>query len=298
MWLELQIFGFRALWSPYFFTFCVLLGVIYYLATGPYRHKFGGTEKPTVKQHVLMYTALFLLYVAKGSPIDLLSHIMFSAHMIQMVVFLLIFPILVIKGLPLWVWERVLRNNILGPIIRLLTKPIISLLLFNGLFSIYHIPVVFDFSKSAPVWHFVIHSILLIAAFIVFIPLLLPFKEINTMTPLLKVGYIFANGVLITPACVLIIFTKTPAYEAYLAGGAWLQSLAICVPGDVLDGIELALSGPEMFSPLSTINDQQFGGVIMKTLQEVVYLSLMIRVFFGWFREKSRDVDPVSVEVN
>lgn len=296
MWLELQIFGFRALWSPYFFLFCVVLGVAYYLITGPYRHKFGGTDKPTIKQHILVYTGLFLLYLVKGAPIDLLSHIMLTAHMTQMAIFLLLFPILIIKGVPLWIWEKLLNNRILGPIIKLLTKPLISLLLFNGLFSVYHIPVVFDFSKSAPIWHFVIHTVLLIAAFIVFMPLLLPFKEINTMTPLMKIGYIFANGVLITPACVLIIFSDVPVYSAYLEDGAWLQALAICVPNDVLSGISVTLSGPEMFSPLSTLIDQQLGGIIMKVLQEIIYMTLLIRVFFGWFTRKSMEVDPITVD--
>lgn len=295
MWLELQIFGFRALWSPYFFLFCVAIGVVYYLVTGPYRHKFGGSgeDKPTTKQHIAMYTALLLLYVVKGSPVDLLSHIMLTAHMTQMAIYLLLFPILTIIGIPLWIWRKVIDNRVLGPVIKLLTKPIISLLLFNGMFSVYHIPVVFDFSKSAPVWHFIIHILLLIAAFIVFMPVLLPFKEINRMSPLMKIGYIFANGVLITPACALIIFANVPVYSAYLEDGAWIQALAICVPSDVLSGISTSLSGPEMFSPLSTLIDQQLGGIIMKVLQEIIYMVLLIRVFFRWFNTKSREIDPI-----
>jgi len=300
MWLELQIFGLRALWSPYFLTLIVILGIIYYLITGPYRHKFGGAEQntPTVKQHAFIYLGLFLLYIVKGSPIDLLSHIMLTAHMVQMAIFLLLFPILIIKGIPVWIWEKVVYHRVLKPVILLLTKPLVSLLLFNGLFSIYHIPVIFDFSKSAPVWHFVIHGILLLAAFNVFLPLLLPFKEINTMTPLLKIAYIFANGVLITPACVLIIFASDPIYAAYSQDGAWIQSLALCVPGDILSGISVSLSGPEMFSPLSTVIDQQLGGIIMKTLQEIVYIGLMVKIFFSWSNARSREIDPLPAEPN
>ena len=298
MWLELQIFGFRALWSPYFFMFCVVLGILFYLITGPYRHKFGGGDKPTVKQHLFIYIGLFLLYLVKGSPVDLLSHIMLTAHMTQMAVYLLVFPILIIKGIPLWIWEKVVYAPIIKPIIKVLTKPLISLLLFNGLFSLYHIPAVFDFSKSAPIWHFIIHSILLLSAFIVFMPLLLPFKEINTMTPLMKIGYIFANGVLITPACVLIIFANEPLYAAYMEGGAWLDALALCVPNDILSGISIPLSGPEVFSPLSTVLDQQLGGIIMKVLQEITYLTLLGRIFFNWFNSKSREIDPITVETN
>ena len=44
MWLEIQIFGFRALWSPYFLIFVIILGLAYYLITGPYRNKLGGKD--------------------------------------------------------------------------------------------------------------------------------------------------------------------------------------------------------------------------------------------------------------
>lgn len=296
MFMELLIFGFRALWSPYFLTFCILLGVAYYLVTGPYRHKFGGEneEVPTVSQHVLIYVGLLLLYIVKGSPVDLLSHIMLTAHMTQMAIFLLLFPILIIKGIPLWIWRKIVYAPILKPIILFFTKPLISLLLFNGLFSVYHIPVIFDFSKSAPIWHFLIHGILLLAAFNVFLPLLLPFEEINTMSPMVKIGYIFANGVLITPACALIIFSSEPLYSAYSESGAWLQALALCVPGDVLSGITIPLSGPEVFSPLSTVLDQQLGGIIMKVLQEIIYIVLLTTTFFRWFNSKTREIDPIS----
>src|SRR5690625_3582712 len=97
MWLDLQIFGFRALWSPYFLTYILAIAFVYILITGPYRHKFGNHEKPTAKQQTYFYTGLLLLYIVKGSPLDLLSHIMLSAHMAQLAIYFLVFPIFIIK---------------------------------------------------------------------------------------------------------------------------------------------------------------------------------------------------------
>ncbi|RFA37604.1 cytochrome c oxidase assembly factor CtaG [Virgibacillus dokdonensis] len=297
MWLELQIFGFRALWSPYFLLYILALGLLYFLVTGPFRHKFGGDEKPTLSQQVMFYTALMILYVVKGGPIDLLSHIMLTAHMIQMALYYLIFPILVIKSIPVWIWKKIINMPVIKPIIRLLTKPIISLLLFNGLFSLYHIPAIFDFAKSSQIAHTSISSIILVAAFIVWWPLLTPIKEMDKMKPLLKIFYIFANGVLITPACVLIIFADEPLFSAYSQSGAWLQALALCVPGDVLDGLAVQISGPEMFSPMSTLEDQQLGGIIMKIMQEITYGFILARIFFKWFTDESLKVDPMPADV-
>ncbi|MFD1038750.1 cytochrome c oxidase assembly factor CtaG [Virgibacillus byunsanensis] len=293
MWLELQIFGFRALWSPYFFLFVLGLALAYFLITGPFRHKFGGEERPSVKQQIMFYIGLLLLYIVKGGPIDLLSHIMLTTHMIQMALYYLVFPILMLKGIPVWIWEKILYKPVIKPVIKLLTMPIISLLLFNTLFSMYHLPAIFDYAKSSQVVHTSISLIILFAAFIVWLPILSPLKEFDRMKPILKLGYIFANGVLITPACVLIIFADVPLFATYTQDGAWMQALSLCVPGDVLQGLTYAISGPEMFSPMSTLEDQQLGGIIMKIMQEITYGIILARIFFGWFNKESLKVDPL-----
>ncbi|MFA1818689.1 cytochrome c oxidase assembly factor CtaG [Virgibacillus oceani] len=296
MWLELQVFGFRALWSPYFLLFVAGLALLYFLVTGPLRHKFGGDDKPTIKQQILVYTALVLLYIVKGSPIDLLSHIMLSFHMAQMAIFYLLFPILVIKGIPVWIWEKVVYTPVIKPVLRVLTKPVVSILLFNSLFSLYHIPAIHDFTKTSQLVHTSVSLTILVAAFIVWWPVLSPIKEMDTMKPLVKILYIFANGVLITPACALIIFSNTPLYATYSSEGAWMQAMALCVPGNVLDGIAPAISGPQMFSPMSTLEDQQLGGIIMKIMQEITYGVILAIVFFKWFNKDSLKVDPIPAE--
>jgi len=295
MWLNLQIFGARALWSPYFLTFVIILGIAYYLIAVRYRTKFGDFSKPTGKQFAFFYGGLFILYAVKGSPIDLLSHIMLSYHMIQLAFFLLVFPIFMIKGIPEWIWRKFVNISFVKPIVKFFTKPLISLLLFNGLFSIYHLPVVFDFAKSSQVAHTSFSLILLFAAFFVWWPLLTPLKELDTIQPLIKMAYIAGNGVMITPACVLIIFASTPLFAAYSQDGAWIQAMSLCVPTDVLSDISGMISGPEMFSPLSTMEDQQLGGILMKTVQEITYGILLGRVFFTWFTKASLKVDPMPV---
>lgn len=292
MWLNLQIFGGRALWSPYFLTYIILIGVAYYLITGPYREKFGGDKLPTRKQMIFFYSGLVILYIVKGSPVDLLSHIMLTFHMGQLAFYLLVFPIFMIKGIPEWLWRKVLNFKFMKPIVKLVTLPLISLLLFNALFSFYHIPAIFDMSKSSPVLHTSFSIILLIAAFIMWWPLITPLEEYNKIQPLVKIAYILGNAVMITPACVLIIFASTPLFAAYSQDGAWIQAMALCVPSDVLSGISNTITGPEMFSPMSTMEDQQLGGIVMKTIQEITYGIILGKIFFSWFTKASLQVDP------
>ncbi|ENH98355.1 cytochrome c oxidase assembly protein CtaG [Gracilibacillus halophilus YIM-C55.5] len=292
MLTDLEIFGFRALWSPYYMVFIMMLGIVYYFLF--IRRK--SDKKANQAQITAFYTGLLLLYIIKGSPIDLMSHIMFTAHMIQLGLYYMIFPILIIKGIPKWAWEAIFFQPLLKPMLHLLTKPLIAIILFNGVFSVYHIPVVFDFVKEDEIIHAAMSVCILVTAFFMWWPIFTPIKSMDTMSPLLKIGYMAANGLLITPACALLIFSNISVYDTYSASGSWLQALALCVPTNVLS--DISLNGPEMFSPMSIVEDQQLGGIVMKIGQEIVYGSVIASIFFPWFREGADKVDPLPSEQN
>src|SRR5699024_1283589 len=124
MWLDIQIFGFRALWSPYFFTFLLLITLTYFLVTGPLRHKFGGEDKPTRNQQLFFYSAILLTYLVKGSPVDLMSHIMMSFHMAQTAVLYFVVPIFIIRGLPIWMLEKFTNIPIVKLLMKFFTQPL------------------------------------------------------------------------------------------------------------------------------------------------------------------------------
>lgn len=293
MWLDIQIFGFRALWSPYFITFVVILGIIYFLLTGPLRHIFGDVEKPTVREQAFFYSGLFLLYIVKGSPVDLLSHIMMSAHMAQMAILYMALPIFLIRGLPVWVWEKFVNLPLIKPVFNFLRMPLLALMIFNASFAIYHVPAIFDFSKTSQFIHIAVIIYLFTTAFIMWWPIVTPIKSHNQLVPLIKMGYLIGSIVIITIPCALMIFSSSPLFAAYSSEGSWLQAMSLCVPADVLNGLAPSLSGADMFSPLSGLEDQQLGGIIMMFLQQVIYGFVFAWVFFGWFNKKSLETDPM-----
>ena len=96
--MPFSIFGFRALWSPYFFVALVLLVVLYFLLTKKWRHWFDGTEPVTKREIKYFLASMVLLYIVKGSPLDLIGHILFSVHMTQMALLLLgVAPLMIIR---------------------------------------------------------------------------------------------------------------------------------------------------------------------------------------------------------
>lgn len=293
MFYQLDQFGFRALWSPYLFIFIVLvIGGFFYLAIKK-RHLFEGNEPLTKKQAILFITTAFLVYVLKGSPMDLLSHLMFTFHMIQMAFLFLLVPQLLIASIPVWMWKKLLTLPVIKQAFRFFTKPIIALVLFNGLFSFYHIPFIFDLVKTNFWYHSIYTIILFIFALFMWWPLLNKVEKAK-LHGLWKVGYLFANSVLITPACALIIFNNQPLYETYTSLQSWINSLTLCVPPSVM--ADLQLSGPEMFSFMPPIYDQQTGGVLMKVLQEFIYGGILYRILREWYQKEKDEPMPVQFQ--
>ncbi|MGM7720238.1 cytochrome c oxidase assembly factor CtaG [uncultured Metabacillus sp.] len=291
--MSFGIFGFRALWSPYFLVVMILITLLYFLIIGPWRSKFSESTPVSTKQKLLFISSIVALYISKGSPVDLLGHIMFSAHMTQMAILYLVVPPLLILGIPVWLWKAIIYRPVIKPLMKVFTNPIIALILFNGVFSLYHVPLVFDFVKTDPVYHAAITTIIFFAALFMWFPLLNTLPEWKSLTGIKKVGYIFADGVLLTPACALIIFATDPMYATYSEPQAWINALALCVPADMLSGLNL--TGPEMFNTLPLLEDQQLGGVLMKIIQEIVYGTILAYIFFQWAR-KERQKDEIDMK--
>src|SRR5699024_587923 len=115
----------------------------------------------------------------------------------------------------------------------------------------------------------------------------------NKLNPLLKIIFLIGSTVIILIACVLLIFSSTPMYMIYVSKGHMIQSLSICVTSDVLDVLAPSLSGEEIFSPLSGIEDQQLGGIIMMIVQQIIYGFVIAWIFFTWFSKKNLENDPL-----
>lgn len=291
--MSIAIFGFQALWSPYYLTILVMVTSGYFWLLASYRQK-NTAYVVTKRQAVYFFIAMFLLYVVKGSPVDLLSHIMFSAHMIQMALLYFVIAPLCMLAIPTWLWSEMLAcQGMRSVLVSLLSKPLLALVVFNSLFSLYHIPLVFDFIKTNMWLHAGYTSLLFIAAIWMWLPLIQPLSQQGMLSGVKKVAYIFGSGMLLTPACALIIFANEPMYSTFTNPDSWAHALRLCVPTSTLSSLNL--SGPEMFSGLPALEDQQLGGVLMKITQEIVLGYVLGVVFFAWFKQENA-IDPMPTE--
>ena len=289
--MPISIFGFQAMWSPYMIGTLVFLIIVYFIITIKWREEFFKESEPLKKKEAIYFIlAIIVFYIIKGSPIDLMSLILFSIHMTQMAFYLLLLPILVIKGIPWWMWKVVVEFPGVNKIFRALTHPVVSVLGFALTFSVYHIPIVFDFIKIDETLHGLASCALFVSSLLMYFPLINEGPGQPTLKGLQKMAYIIASAVVITPACALIIFAPNAVYQTYTDGEAWLASMALCVPDNTLASITTTqpLSGPELFTSLKPRFDQQLGGVLMKIIQEIILGTLLYFVFRRWWKEEHR----------
>lgn len=290
--MPLSIFGFQALWSPYFFGLIVFLTVLYFLITVTWRREFKNSEPLKRSEAIYFILAMVTLYIIKGSPIDLLGHILFTMHMVQMAFLLLLVPIFLIKGIPAWLWNALLSIKPIHLIVKVFTKPIVAIFLFIGMFSVYHLPSIFDTIKLNMVYHGIYTVLLFISAIFMYWPLLNNVEGQHKMKNITKLAYIAGNAVLITPACALIIFANHPMYATFYDSASWLKAMELCVPIDTL--ASLNLSGPELFSTMTPVSDQQVGGVLMKIIQEIIFGVILYKVFMKWWQNERKNEKEIT----
>ena len=287
--LGLEYFSFADLWSPLFLAAMLLLTAGYFLMIGPLAAGFANFAPVPFRLRALFVLGMIALYLAQGGPISLLGHMMFSFHMVSMALSYLVAVPLIMLGIPDWVWRAALRKN---PFRRLsfLAHPIVAALLFNGLFSLYHIPVIHDYVMLHFSIHRMYYAVLFITSALMWWTLINPLPEYRMASGLNKIGYIFLNMVLLTPACGLIIFANQPLYATYSDPDTWARAMGYCVSGDPAALLK-TFGGPTFFGWMSPKVDQQVGGIAMKFIQEFIFASMLAYVFYHWYKKENGQED-------
>ncbi|MNO79983.1 Cytochrome c oxidase caa3 assembly factor [compost metagenome] len=290
--LGLEYFEFTQVWSPVALSLTLLAIAGYFVLIGPVGEGYGKGEKVAPGRRALFVIGMLLLYLAQAGPVELLGHIMFSFHMISMALSYLIAPPLLMLGMPRWVWNRLAAWLKHTPIryLRFMLHPIVAAVVFNGLFSFYHIPVIHDYVMLHFGVHRLYYTVLFLTAGLMWWTLVAPLPKEGEAQGLKKMGFIFLNMVLLTPACGLIIFAGEPLYATYSDPTVWAKAMGYCVPGDSSNLLS-RFGGPEFFGYLEPKIDQQVGGILMKFFQEIIFASMLAYVFLQWYRQENREDD-------
>ena len=258
--------GFYTLWHPLLLVLLIVLGWLYI------RFAYIKEGRPSKLKLFLFISGLFFFYLAEGSPLKAFGHhYLFTAHMLTMSITYFIVPPLILKGLYPWMVAPIFKIPLLKKIFKFWTQPILAALTFNVLLSFYHIPLLFNWIMAHGWTMFVSNIILIFFSFmmwwLVFPPLL---EHIKVLTDFQKLGYVFVTSVVLTPACAMIMFSDHFLYHQ-------------------------TANATTVFEFLPPLQDQKSGGVIMKILQELVFVCVLASVVYRWAKNER---DPEQDDLN
>lgn len=245
-------------WDPIILLGIVLLCGVYLYGVGPLHRRSGGAIEIAPRQITLFLSGAFVIFVALASPLDEIGdRYLFSAHMVQHLLLTLIAPPLLLLGTPGWLVRPLLEWRVIAGVARWLAKPAPAFLLFNVIFTAYHVPALYDLSLQNNTFHIFVHLLLMATAVITWLPILSPTEALPRLPYPNQVLYLFFEAIPPTILGALITFSDTVLYPTYL-------------------------NAPRVFGG-SAIEDQQAAGLIMWVPGAAVYLFALTVVFFQWF---------------
>jgi putative membrane protein len=207
------------------------------------------------------------MWVASDYPIhDIAERYNFSIHMVQHLMFTMVVAPLLLLGTPAWLMRRILRPPALFRTVRALTRFIPALLVFNVVLVVTHWPLLVNESLNSGWVHFGVHAVLFLSSLIVWMPLVSPLPEIPRLIPVMQMVYLFAWSVVPTVPASFLTFGSSPLYKFYE-------------------------HVPHLFG-LSTLEDQQAAGLIMKIGAGLLLWLIIAVVFFRWASEEERANTP------
>lgn len=242
-------------WKPTVLIGWALFVGAYLYIVGPLRRRYGQPENRG--QVIAFLTGVLLLLLALQSPLDYLAgYYLFSAHMLQHMLLAYGAAPLLVMGTPGWFLRPIIRRGLLWPLARLLTQPVVALIVFNAVFTLYHVPPLYVASLTSEPLHALMHLVFLGTAALTFWPILSPLPDLPRLSPPLQMLYLAAQTVVSQPVGALVTLASEPLYGPYSAA-------------------------PRILG-LTALEDQQVGGLLMWIGGPLFFFGVLTIVFFRW----------------
>ena len=253
-------------WQPHPEVWVLILGLaglyVYALRTLGPRLVPAGQPVATAAQKRWFGLGIILLWIASDWPMhDVSEEYLYSVHMFQHMMLTFFIPPVMLKATPEWLARVVIGDGTAGRWFLKLARPIPAAVVFNAVQLLTHWSVVVNASVENGLLHYGLHTIVVITALAVWMPVVSPLPEYRISVP---------------AQCVhLFLISIVPTVPA-----AWL-ALAEGVLYDAYDR-------PARLWGISVTSDQQAAGLIMKLGGGLFLWSLIIVLFFRWVGTQDR----------
>jgi putative membrane protein len=161
-------------------------------------------------------------------------------------------------GMPDWLLRPALRVPGVLPVMRVLTRPIPALILFNVVFAVYHVPLYYNAVVSDHNLHIAAHLLFIVLAMITWWPILSPLPELPPLHYPLRMLYVFGQ-----------------TFSGFIVGSFITNSRTLLYP--------FYADAPRVWG-LSPMDDQKIGGLTMWVVGGTYLLLVFSAIFFAWAR--------------
>jgi putative membrane protein len=263
-----QVPGWEA--QPDVWLLIAALAAGYWIAIVRVGPQFVTPGRPLVSRLQVMCWTLGVLatWLASDWPVHVVAEQMnYSVHMLQHLLFAMVAAPLLLLGTPAWLARWVLRPpSRLFRTVRWLSRFLPALIVFNLVLVVTHWPALVNASLESPYLHFGVHAVLFLSSLIVWMPVLSPLPEIPRLAAPLRAVYLFLQSIVPTVPASFLTFGAYPLYKFY--------------------------EGKPHLWGLSTLEDQQVAGLIMKIGAGMLLWALIAVFFFRWAADEERRQRP------
>jgi putative membrane protein len=259
-------------WVPHPEVWVLVGGLVglYAYAAGVIGPKAVPAGEPAVtrSQRRWFVLGIVLLWLASDWPVhDIGEQRLYLVHMTQHLALTLVVPPVMLLATPQWLARLVLGRGRVDRWVHKLARPVPAALLFNGLVLLSHAQPVVNASSENGLFHYGMHTALVLSAVLLWIPVCGPLPELRIAMPA-QMLYLFITSIIPTVPGAWLTFAEGAVYRVY----------------DI----------PERLGGISVTSDQQAAGLIMK-LGGGTYLWVIIAgIFFTW-ASRHEDADRRGV---
>jgi len=267
-------------WScePLFLLCLVMLGWAYALAVGPLRDSLrtgtSGVERVVPNalgsirtqrgSQVRFFAGLLVAYLAVCPPWERLArYYLFSFEVSLEMALLYAAAGLIVAGIPGWLADWLLTRPVVGPVGRVMLRPLPCGLLFIVCVSGGYSPRVYEPALHSDVRMALLHLGYFFAGVLFWWPLASPSRIVPRMRHGPRLAYLFATEVALTGAFTYLLMAEHAMYPSY------------------------ALA-PRVIPGLSAEDDQMMGGVVLSAVSSLVMVSALGATFYGWAKDSEK----------
>ena len=245
------------------------LGALYLWRAGQARP--GGEDvPPTLGQRIAFFTGLLVIFVSLNGPLhDLSDYYLFSAHMVQHLLLTLVMPPLLLSATPGWMLRPALRRPAVRAVARRITTVTAAYLIFNVVLAAWHIPALYNTAIAYHPVHITQHLMFMVAAVLMWWPLLSPLPEQPRLAYPGQMLYCFLMVVPMSIVAIYITMADSVLYPLYA-------------------------TAPRLWG-IGPMLDQHLGGLIMWIPGGLFFYGVMSVVFFKWSQRQEDSTSAAQV---